>query len=55
MSRVLRVTLLCSMLQCLFVSPAGADWLFAPLLGLTATAAVLLVGGFVGFRRRDLG
>ena len=34
--------------------PGGA-YSSAPLLGLVATTAVLLVGGFVGFRRRDLG
>jgi len=33
----------------------GGDYSPAPLLGLAATAAVLLVGGFAGFRRRDLG
>jgi ABC-2 type transport system permease protein len=33
----------------------GGDYTSAPLLGLVATAAVLLVVGFVGFRRRDLG
>ena len=33
----------------------GGDYSSVPLLALAATTAVLLVGGFVGFRRRDLG
>ncbi|MDQ1599910.1 MAG: hypothetical protein QOD68_1384 [Actinomycetota bacterium] len=33
----------------------GGDYASAPLLGLAATTAVLLVAGFAGFRRRDLG
>ena len=43
MSRVLRLTLLCSMLQCLAASPARADWLFAPLLGLTFKGSTTIV------------
>jgi ABC-2 type transport system permease protein len=33
----------------------GGDYSSAPLLGLLATAALLLTAGFTGFRRRDVG
>jgi ABC-2 type transport system permease protein len=33
----------------------GGDYSSGPLLGLALTTAVLLVAGFLGFRRRDLG
>ena len=43
MCRVLRVALLCSFLQFCAVSPARADWLFAPLLGLTFKGSTTIV------------
>jgi ABC-2 type transport system permease protein len=35
--------------------PPGGVYASAPLLGLAATTAVLLVAGFVGFCLRDVG
>jgi ABC-2 type transport system permease protein len=33
----------------------GGEYSTAPLMSLAAAAGVLLVAGFVGFRRRDVG
>jgi hypothetical protein len=42
-SRVLRLVMLCSVLQILVAAPARADWLFAPLLGLTFKGSTTIV------------